>query len=303
MVSRSVRTTYNRDMRYEGTVYRPPSEANSFLLQATIGCSWNHCTYCAMYRDKQFRVRSLTETLEDIAGAGSTHGAQVRKVFVMDGDALGMELDMWEPILQALSDTFPHLRRVSCYATALNILAKSQNDLRRLRDLGLKLLYIGPESGDDVTLKRIAKGANSADHVEAAVKVRQAGMKQSIIFLLGAGGTDRSVEHATASARLATDMDPEFLSVLTLTLIDTTPIFKLAESGRFELPSIECLLGELRIIVAESEPSDAIFRSNHASNYLPIAGRLPRDRVAILETLDRALSGDEPLRAEWSRGL
>jgi len=290
-------------MRYAGTAYRPPSEANSFLLQATIGCSWNHCTYCAMYRDKPFQVRPLVETLEDIATAGRSFGDRVRKVFVMDGDALTMDIELWEPILQSLGTTFPNLRRVSCYATALNLLAKSQEELQRLCDLGLKLLYIGPESGDDVTLKRIAKGASSADHVEAAGKAREAGMKQSLIFLLGAGGTERSVEHATGSARLATAMDPEFLSTLTLTLIPSTPIYRLAQNGRFEMPSVEGLLRELRIIVAESAPTDAVFRSNHASNYLPIEGRLPRDREAILENIDAALSGDAPVRAEWFRGL
>jgi radical SAM superfamily enzyme YgiQ (UPF0313 family) len=290
-------------MRYAGTVYRPPSEANSFLLQATIGCSWNHCTYCAMYRDKEFRVRPLAETLVDIAAAGHAFGAQVRKVFVMDGDALTMGIELWEPILHSLKDAFPNLRRVSCYATALNLLVKEQEELRRLCDLGLKLLYIGPESGDDVTLKRIAKGASSADHVEAAAKAREAGMKQSLIFLLGAGGTERSIEHATASARLATAMDPEFLSTLTLMLIPSTPIYRLAENGRFKMPSVEGLLRELRIIVAECKPTDTVFRSNHASNYLPIEGRLPRDREAILKSIDAALSGDAPVRAEWLRGL
>ena len=294
---------YDRSMRYEGTVYRPPSEANSLLIQATMGCSWNHCTYCAMYRDKQFRIRPLAETLEDIAAAGHSYGEGVRKVFVMDGDALAMDLDQWEPILRALSDTFPNLRRVSCYTTALNLLAKSHQELERLRTLGLELLYIGPESGDDVTLKSIAKGASSADHVEAASKAHRAGMKQSVIFLLGAGGAKRSVEHATASARLATAMDPEFLSVLTLTIIESTPIHKLAERNRFEMPTVESLMRELRIIVAEANPTDAIFRSNHASNYLPIGGRLPRDRESILALIDTALSGDVPLRAESSRGL
>ena len=290
-------------MRYEGSVYRPPSEAHSLLLQATIGCSWNHCTYCATYHEKKFRVRSLTETLEDIAMAGRALGDRVRKVFVMDGDALVMDLDHWEPILKALDDAFPNLRRVSCYATALNLLAKPQAELDRLRDLGLKLLYIGPESGDDVTLKQIAKGATSADHVEAAAKVRRAGMKQSLIFLLGVGGAERSVEHATASAQLATAMDPEFLSTLTLMLIPSTPIDKLARTDRFQLPTIENILGELRIIVAQTNPSDTIFRCNHASNYLPIGGRLPRDREAILQSIDAALEGDVPFRAEWSRGL
>jgi len=294
---------YDGRMRYEGTVYRPPSEANSFLLQATIGCSWNHCTYCAMYRDKRFRVRPIADTLEDIAAAGRAYGDGVRKVFVMDGDALAMDIDHWEEILTALSETFPNLRRVSCYATAWDILAKSQDELERLQTLGLKLLYIGPESGDDVTLKRIAKGASFSDHVEVAAKTRRAGMKQSVIFLLGAGGADRSLEHATASARLATAMNPDFLSVLTLTIIESTPIHKLAEGNRFEMPSVESLMRELRIIVAEANPSDAIFRSNHASNYLPIGGRLPRDRDAILEVIDSALSGDVPLRAESHRGL
>jgi radical SAM superfamily enzyme YgiQ (UPF0313 family) len=290
-------------MRYEGAVYRPPSEADSYLLQATIGCSWNHCTYCATYQDKQYRVRPLEETLQDIAMAGRSFGDRVHKVFVMDGDALAMELEMWEPILKALRATFPNLRRVSCYATALNLLAKPHDELQRLRGLGLKLLYIGPESGDDVTLKRIAKGATAADHVEAAAKARQAGMKQSLIFLLGAGGIERTVEHATASARLATAMDPEFLSTLTLMLIPSTPIYRLAHSGRFQMPSVEDLLGELRIIVADTNPTGAIFRSNHASNYLPIGGRLPRDREAILRKIDAGLSGDVPFREEWSRGL
>ncbi len=218
-------------MRFVEPVFRPPSEAGSFLLQATVGCSWNHCTYCAMYRGKQYRVRPVSEILEDIAMAGRTFDDEVRKVFVLDGDALAMDLDVWEPILQALGATFPKLRRVSCYATAMNLLAKTQQELERLRALGLKLLYIGPESGDDVTLKRIAKGATSADHVEAAAKARAAGLKQSAIFLLGAGGAERSVEHATASARLATAMDPEYLSALTLMLIPGTPIHRLTERG------------------------------------------------------------------------
>ena len=290
-------------MRHLGTVYRPPSESGSYLLQATIGCSWNHCTYCAMYRDKQFRVRPLDETLEDIAMAGGPRGAQVRKVFVMDGDALAMDLDHWEPILETLHQTFPNLRRVSCYATAMNLLEKSQGELERLQDLGLKLLYIGPESGDDVTLRRIAKGATAADHVEAAVKARQAGIKQSLILLLGAGGIDRSVEHAEASARLATAMDPEFLSALTLMLVPSTPIFTMAEQKRFELPPIEGLLNELKILATQANPTGAIFRANHASNYLPIGGRLPRDRESILQQIDAALDGRIPVREEWARGL
>ena len=290
-------------MRYVGPVFRPPSEANSYLLQATIGCSWNHCTYCAMYRDKQYEIRPLNETLEDIAAAGREFGDTVRKVFVLDGDALAMPVDAWVPILEALSATFSKLRRVSCYATARNLLEKSPAELARLRELGLKLLYIGPESGDDETLMRIAKGATAADHVEAAAKARAAGLRQSLIFLLGAGGAERSVEHATASAELATAMDPEYLSALTLMLVPGTPIGQLAERGGFVLPDVDDLLRELRIIIAEANPSETIFRSNHASNHLPIGGRLPRDRDAILQQVDAALAGATPLREDWLRGL
>ena len=290
-------------MRYEGSIYRPPSEADSYILQATVGCSWNACTYCDMYRDKTFRVRELQETLEDIGEAKAALRNRVEKVFVADGDALVMDLDHWEPILDACREAFPRLRRVSAYATAVNLLRKSPAELERLRARGLSLLYVGPESGDDRTMKRIAKGATFTDHVEAAGKAHAAGMKLSAIFLLGAGGIERSSEHAEASARLATEMDPRFLSLLTLTVIPGTPIAKLAERGGFELPDIRGLLRELRTFVAGAAPTDAIFRTNHASNYLPLAGRLPRSRERILGTLDAALTGEIPLRPEWHRGL
>ena len=290
-------------MRYEGQIYRPPSEAHSLILQATVGCSWNHCTYCDMYRDKTFRVRALDEVLEDIDTARQQVGSQVDKVFVADGDGLIMGLDHWEPILEACSSAFPRLRRVSAYATAMNLVEKKADELRRLRELGLSLLYIGPESGDDVTLKRIAKGASFDDHVKAAKKAHAAGMKLSAIFLLGAGGIDRSREHARGSAKLAGAMDPRFVSLLTLTVIPGTPMGKQQEKGRFELPQQRKLLQELRTFVDEARPTDAIFRTNHASNYLPLAGRLPRDRTRILEIVDAALQGDVMLRPEWARGL
>ncbi len=290
-------------MRYEGKIYRPPSEADAYILQATVGCSWNHCTYCDMYREKSFRVRALEETLADVALAGRVHGAEVEKVFVADGDALVMTLAEWEPILEACRATFPNLRRVSAYATAMNLLAKSDAELARLRELGLELLYIGPESGDDVTLKRIAKGATFADHVRAAERARGAGIDLSAIFLLGVGGTARSREHAEASAELVTAMDPRFVSALTLTVVPATPLAKLEASARFELPTIEAMLGELRTLVDRASPTSAVFRTNHASNYLPLAGVLPRDRAKIVGTIDRALAGELALRPEWARGL
>lgn len=291
-------------MRYEGRLNRPPSEGDSLILQATIGCSWNHCTYCDMYRDKPtFSVKPLAESLEDLEGAAREVGSQVEKVFVADGDALVMELGHWEPILERCRRLFPNLRRVSCYATASNVLAKSDAELRALREAGLSLLYMGPESGDEETLKRIAKGSTFADHVEAAKRIRAAGMELSAIFLLGAGGVERSAEHAAGSAELATAMDPQYLAALTLTIVPSTPLAKLAGRGKFELPAVDHLLGELRTFVANARPTDALFRTNHASNYLPLGGRLPRDRAQIVSVIDHALAGGIALRPERSRGL
>lgn len=290
-------------MRYEGKLYRPPSEAHSYILQATIGCSWNKCTYCDMYREKDFRIRDIAETLQDIFSTGSAFGDRVEKVFVADGDALILPLDHWTQILVACRRAFPNLRQVSCYAMATNILEKSAEELQTLREQGLDLLYIGPESGDDAVLKRIAKGSNFADHVEAARKARAAGMKMSAIFLLGAGGQERSDEHALASAKLATAMDPEYLAALTLTVVPDTPLATLEKRGRFVLPDVHGLLRELRTFVAEANPTNALFRTNHASNYLPIGGRLPFDKNRIVETIDAALSGKIRLRPEFARGL
>lgn len=290
-------------MRYEGRVFRPPSEADAYIVQATIGCSWNHCTYCDMYRDKSFRVREEVETLADIAEAGRRYGTRVRKLFVADGDALVLDTPQWLRLLAAARKAFPSLARTSCYATAINILAKTPAELKQLRDAGLALFYIGPESGDDATLKRIAKGSTFDEHAEAARLAREAGIAVSAIFLLGAGGVERSREHAVGSARLATAMDPEFLSALTLTVVPGTPIAKLEATGRFTLPTVETMLGELRTFVAETRPKAAVFRTNHASNYLPLAGTLPRDRERIVGVLDNALAGRIPLRAESQRGL
>jgi len=290
-------------MRYEGKIYRPPSEADSYILQATIGCSWNHCTYCDMYRDKEYRVRDLEATMEDLRAAATRYRGRTDKVFVADGDALGMPLEHWRPILSEAAARIPGLRRVSCYATAKNILERSDAELQELREAGLSLLYIGPESGDDVTLKRIAKGSTHAEHVEAAQRVHAAGMKISVIVLLGVGGTERSTEHAEATGDLITAMDPEFLGALTTTVVPTTPLATLSARGRFELPTVPEMLGELRTIVDRARPTDVLFRTNHASNYLPLGGRLPVDRERIVGTIDAALSGAIRLRPEWSRGL
>ncbi|HEX6243069.1 MAG TPA: radical SAM protein, partial [Polyangiales bacterium] len=234
-------------MRYEGQVYRPPSEADAYILQATIGCSWNACVYCDMYRDKRFRVRALPETLADLAEARARFAEiegrdcvapRVQKLFVADGDALILPLDHWRPILNAAREAFPRLQRVSCYAMARNILEKSEEELAELRQLGLTRLYIGPESGDDVTLKRIAKGSSFDDHVRAAAKARAAGMELSVIVMLGVAGVERSAEHADKTAELLTAMDPQYFAALTTTVVPDTPLAQLVQKKGFQLPGV-----------------------------------------------------------------
>jgi len=256
-----------------------------------------------MYQDKQFRIRPVEESLTDLETMAAVAGDRIEKVFVADGDALIMPLEVWMPILAKARELFPRLRQVSSYAMARNINAKSDEELLALREAGLSTLYIGPESGDDVTLKRIAKGDTFEAHALCAQKAHRAGMKLSVITLLGAGGVQRSMEHAQATARLVTAMDPEYLAALTLTVIPGTPIGRMQEKGRFELPSVTQMLRELRVIVDESAPSNALFRTNHASNYLPLAGRLPQDRQNIVRVIDEALAGGVALRPEWTRGL
>jgi radical SAM superfamily enzyme YgiQ (UPF0313 family) len=294
---------YPRGMRYIGPLYRPPSEAHSYILQATIGCSWNHCVYCDMYRSKDFRVRPLAESLEDLREASRRAAQHVDKLFVADGDALCLPMDHWEPILEAAAAGFPRLRQVSSYATANNILEKSDAELQRLRALGLSLLYIGPESGDDETLKRIAKGATHDEHVRAADKVHAAGMQLSVIVLLGVAGVERSQVHAEATAQLVTRMDPEYFAALTTSVVPNTPLATLQARGRFELPGVPRMLEELRTIVAETRPRGALFRTNHASNHLPLAGRLPDDRDRMVAGIDAALAGRVALRPDSARGL
>ena len=290
-------------MRYEGSLYRPPSEADALIVQATIGCSWNRCAFCAMYREKSWRLRPTAEVLADLEQAARRVGPAVEKLFVADGDALGMPLDGWLPLLEAAGRLFPRLRRVSCYASARNLLGKEPDELRRLREGGLSLLYLGPESGDDETLRRIGKGATSEEHARAAGRAHEAGMALSAIVMLGIAGREGSGRHAEATARLVTAMDPEFFAALTTTLMPGTPLARDAEQGSFELPSVEGMLGELRTIVDLARPRAATFRSNHASNYLTLAGVLPRDRGRIVAAIDAALGGEAPLRPEWMRGL
>jgi radical SAM superfamily enzyme YgiQ (UPF0313 family) len=293
-------------IRYEGQLYRPPSEADSLILQATIGCSYNECTFCAMYRDKRFRVRPLAELEVEIAWAGENLGPErVRKVFLADGDALVAKPAFLASLLDALDEAFPNLRRVSCYASPQSLQVRSVEDMARLRDKGLTLYYLGIESGHDRVLADLVKGVDAAEMIRVANKASDAGVKLSTMILLGAGGRALSREHARESARVVNAINPRFVSTLVMTPVPDTPLWDADERGEVEhLDPVE-LTRELRELVAGLRLDGAIFRSNHASNWLAVAGTLPRDQARLLETLDAALAHPEiaPFRPDDLRGL
>ena len=291
-------------MRYHGTVIRPPSEADSYLLQITYGCSHNRCAFCGTYPDKPFQVRPLNEVLEDIAMA-ARRMPDVRRVFLCDGNSLVLDMDRLTTVLDALNEAFPLLRRIGIYANARDILAKSPEDLATLRAKGLELIYLGLESGSDEVLRRVDKGANAADMVAAVVRAKEAGFRVSVIALLGLGGVDLSDQHADATAEVVNAMDPQYLSTLTLMLVPGTPLHRQWEAGEFRLPEPEGLLGELRRVLAgTSGLTRCVFRTNHASNYVPLAGTLCRDKQRLLDSLDAALTrGKKAFRPEAWRGL
>jgi radical SAM superfamily enzyme YgiQ (UPF0313 family) len=286
-------------MRYEGMVIRPPSEANSYILQVSYGCSHNHCTFCGTYMGKPFQVRPIQEVLEDVALARAEM-PDTRCVFLADGNALVLGTEQLTTILDALASAFPKLRRVGIYANARDILGKTDAELAALRQRKLHIVYLGLESGSDEVLRRVRKGITAAEMVEAVRKLRGAGMRASVIGLLGLGGKELSAEHAEATGRVVSAMDPEYFSMLTVMLIPGTELQRQWQAGRFELPEPLELLGELRQVIANTDGlSRCVFRTNHASNYVPLAGTLSRDKAELLAALDGALAlGPSALRPE-----
>jgi len=292
-------------IRYEGMLYRPPSEARSLILQATIGCSYNECTFCGMYRDRRFRVRPLAELEAEIDWARERSGAGVRKVFLADGDALVAKAAFLEAVLVRLRAAFPALRRVSCYASPQSLQVRSVAEMTRLRELGLTLYYLGIESGHDVVLERLAKGVDAAEMIRVAGKASEAGVALSTMILLGAGGPALSREHARASAQVVNAIQPRFLSTLMMTPVEGTPLFEEERRGEYrQISDYEATL-ELRELVAGLELTGTIFRSNHASNAVPLEGTLPRDKDRILAALDEllALGDGAPFVPSGLRGL
>ena len=292
-------------IRYEGKLYRPPSEADSLILQATIGCSWNRCTFCAMYREKRFRVRPLEELEREIAWVAANADEPVRKVFLADGDALIAKSSFLLALLERLRAAFPDLARVSCYASPQALAVRSVEEMRALREAGLGLYYLGIESGSDTVLAKLEKGVDAAEMIRVAAKASEAGVKLSTMILLGAGGRALSGEHARESARVVNAIGPRFVSTLVMTPVEGTPLFEQAERGEVdELSPLE-LARELHAFLAGLELQGSIFRSNHASNYLALAGTLPKDKARLLAGLEGVLADPRSarFRPDWSRGL
>lgn len=292
-------------MRYEGSVFRPPSEARSYILQCTVGCSHNRCTFCSMYKDKKYRVRSQAEILADIRMAGEYYG-DLYKVFLADGDALAMPTPDLLEIITTLYRTFPSLYHVGIYASPDSILGKEISELTELKAAGLTIAYLGVETGDPELLADIRKGVTYQEMVDAGKKIRQAGILLSVTIVLGlAGRTPKALDHARNTAMILNEINPDYIGALTLILEPRTELYRRAQRGEFELPNPFEILDELRIIIEGLEVQDTEFRSNHASNYLAIRGRLPGDKQKMLALIGSIIDKNDSsyLRPEYLRGL
>ena len=290
-------------MRYEGDIYRPPGEWKSYLLQTTIGCSNNTCTFCGMYLDKKFHIRPIADILEDIRMAKAYYG-DVELVFLCDGDAIIMRTQELLTILEALHRAFPSLQRVTTYAGPRSTLAKTPEELRTLREAGLTRAYLGVETGCDALLKQVKKGVDAAQMLEAGVRLREAGMDLWVMVILGLAGTgEPSRRHMLDTAAMMNEMKPRHLSALTLTLDPGTELYQDYRAGRFHPITPRESLLEAKLLLENLTVDPLHFTCNHASNYLPLKGGLPEDRDRFLAMLDRALAGEQELRPEWSRGF
>ena len=289
-------------MRYEGDIYRPPGEWKSYLLQATVGCSNNTCTFCNMYRDKKFHIRPMADILEDIRMAKAYYG-DVRRVFLCDGDAIIMRTADLITILDTLYATFPSLEKVTTYAGPRSTLSKTSEELKLLREHGLARAYLGVETGSDTLLRKVKKGVDARQMLEAGTRLREAGMDLWVMILLGLGGRDGSEQHILDTAAMMNEMKPRHLSALTLTLYPGTELYDDWRAGKFPPITPMDSLREARLLIEKLEVDPLHFTCDHASNYVPLKGSLPEDRERFLAQLDRALESGAGMRPEWSRGF
>jgi radical SAM superfamily enzyme YgiQ (UPF0313 family) len=283
-------------------VIRPPAEALSFLLQITLGCSSDTCTFCGAYKTKAFRIKDREEIAADIDFYAKTH-PDTRRVFLMDGDALVLSNKELLPVLKKLDDAFPSLTRISSYANGYNITRKTEIELRELYQHRLRLIYIGLESGSQKVLDKCKKSSTVDEMVLAVNKAAKADIKSSVIVLLGLGGRRYSREHVKATIEALNRMQPRYLSFLSLMLIPGTPLEDEKRRGNFEELTPEELVQESYEIIRGLDLKKTIFRSNHASNHLPLAGSLPKDKTSLLRDIQSAMDGEIMLKPEGLRGL
>lgn len=289
-------------MKYEGMIFRPPSEADSLILQVTVGCSHNRCTFCGAYQGKRFRIKSFEEIKEDI---DEVSPYKIRRVFLADGDALIISQEKLLRILSYLRVKLKGLERVGIYANAKDILRKDVEELKALRDLGVGIIYLGLESGDPEVLKRIKKNATVDQLICAGKRVKDSGIVLSVTVILGIGGVKGSQVHARETGRVLSEMDPDYVGALSLMIVPGTPIEKEIETGRLVLPTPFGLIQELETMVADSQFTRCFFASNHASNYLPLRIRLPEEKEEALKRIREILRRKDPdlLRPEYLRAL
>ena len=291
-------------IKYDEPLFRPPSEAYSLILQVTIGCSWNKCSFCEMYTSKRFRVRSEEEVFREIQLIREK-GYDVRKVFLADGNAMVLSTQKLIRILNQLKVSFPKLSRISAYAIAKDLEYKSVSEITALKEAGLKLIYVGIETGNDELLRLITKGESFWSTRDSLLKAKQAGIKSSVMILTGLGGKKYSEKHAVESAKLINVLQPEFLSTLVLSFPYGVDHYKQRFDGEFEEMNTMDLLKEQHRFISELNVEDVIFRSDHASNYLALKGTLAKDKERLLSELETAIHHPDQgvLREEWERGL
>jgi radical SAM superfamily enzyme YgiQ (UPF0313 family) len=285
---------------YEGSIWRPPSEARSLILQVTIGCSNNTCTFCGSYKNKKFRINPLAKLKEDVTMA-KPYYRNVRRIFLADGDALVIKTSQLLETLDYLYGEFPYLERVGVYACPQNLLQKSVNDFKTLREHGLGIIYLGVETGLDSLLEKVQKGVTRSEMQEAACKVVKAEIPLSVTIILGLGGPELSESHARETASLLNSIGPDYVGALTLMLVEGTDLYNEYKKCQFHLLAPEETLKELYWLI-ESMECKTMFRSNHASNYVPLGGDLPQDKSRLLQEIRTALRTGN-LKSEYLRGL
>lgn len=285
---------------YEGRVFRPPSEAYSLIIQVTIGCSHNKCTFCDMYIDKQYRVRPIDDILKDFVAARKMY-PRVERIFLADGDALMCPTDRLLEVLAHIRTLFPECERVTSYGSPKSILVKSPEQLRALHEAGLEMIYLGLESGSDEVLTYVNKGESAQEIVHAGQMVKQAGMKLSVTCIAGLGGKKWSEVHAVQTARALSEMKPDFIGLLTLYFELETPLMREWKEGRFTLLSPIEIAQETLILLEHIDAEGSVFRANHASNYVNLAGNLNRDRAPMCDRLRAALDGQIRFKSETLR--